>query len=241
MSDSKNANQCVVYMLRTCGEGGVSRNGHVYPLIVGEVTECKDWDQDPRRECGGGLHGLPNGIGDANLIPQGKGLWWQVYAVESADCFPAIDGKARWRRGTLVFSQRQATEDDTTARDAAVAYLAERCPRTGIVWDRVTSGNGGQSTSGNGGQSTSGYGGQSTSGYGGQSTSGYWGQSTSGYWGQCRAGIYGGILIRYWDKDMSTYRVKAGEVGCGDGSDGLLKADTWYRVNEKGDFVEVKA
>jgi hypothetical protein len=28
------------------------------------------------------------------------------------------------------------------------------------------------------------------------------------------------------------------EVGCGDGTDGKLKAGVWYRLNERGEFQE---
>jgi hypothetical protein len=29
------------------------------------------------------------------------------------------------------------------------------------------------------------------------------------------------------------------EIGCGDGSDGKLKADTWYQISGAGEFQEV--
>lgn len=32
--------------------------------------------------------------------------------------------------------------------------------------------------------------------------------------------------------------MRCAETGCGDGSDGKLKANTWYSLNESGDFVE---
>jgi hypothetical protein len=33
--------------------------------------------------------------------------------------------------------------------------------------------------------------------------------------------------------------MRCAEIGCGDGSDGKLKADTWYRLDEQGSFVEI--
>jgi hypothetical protein len=32
--------------------------------------------------------------------------------------------------------------------------------------------------------------------------------------------------------------MRCAETGCGDGSDGKLKADTWYRLDETGKFIE---
>ena len=196
----------IVYMLRTCGPNGEAHNGFVYPLKVGKAVTCPDWDGDPARECGGGLHGLPNGIGNAELITEGCGRWWQVWAVKESDSRPLIKGKSRWRTGKLLFSQ-QANET-TEAREAAIAFLAARCPRVGIVWDKVQAGDSGQATAGDSGQAT--------------------------------CGVYGLIVIQYYDSEKGVYRRKAGEVGVGDGSDGLLLANTWYRLNEKNEFEIVK-
>ena len=42
------------------------------------------------------------------------------------------------------------------------------------------------------------------------------------------------LIVKQVNKDGST------EVGCGDGSDGKLKADTWYVLDAAGQFTEAK-
>jgi hypothetical protein len=39
-------------------------------------------------------------------------------------------------------------------------------------------------------------------------------------------------------RDGEQHRRRCAEVGCGDGSDGLLKANVWYTVNDQGEWVE---
>lgn len=45
-----------VLVLRTVNADGTSYNGFQWPLEVGAVAECPDWDPAPK--CGNGLHGL---------------------------------------------------------------------------------------------------------------------------------------------------------------------------------------
>jgi hypothetical protein len=56
--------------------------------------------------------------------------------------------------------------------------------------------------------------------------------------GKARAGKYGCIALAWWNKKAKRSEMRAAEIGCGDGSDGKLKADTWYQVNAKGEFEE---
>jgi hypothetical protein len=53
------------------------------------------------------------------------------------------------------------------------------------------------------------------------------------------AGEYGCIVLQWRDKSENRAKMRCAEVGCGDGSDGKLKAEVWYRLNEDGKFVEV--
>ena len=52
------------------------------------------------------------------------------------------------------------------------------------------------------------------------------------------AGKYGCIALQWWNEDESRSEMKCAETGCGDGSDGKLKAEVWYRLNENGEFME---
>jgi hypothetical protein len=90
------------FMLRTCAHDGVSHNGFVWP--ESGYVECPDWDPNPDRDFGGGLHGLPNGDGDWALLTHPKGRWMIVR-------YDVIDevrsrSKTRIRRGlceTIAF------------------------------------------------------------------------------------------------------------------------------------------
>lgn len=89
----------------------------------------------------------------------------------------------------------------------------------------------------------------STGNYSASSSTGY--NSTSSAEGDCsvavctgikskaKAGKYGSIVLTFFDTLIKTYRTKSSDIGCGDGSDGLLKADTWYILDDNGNFEEI--
>jgi hypothetical protein len=52
------------------------------------------------------------------------------------------------------------------------------------------------------------------------------------------AGKYGCIALAWWNKKENRGEMRCAETGCGDGSDGKLKAETWYALDEEGCFVE---
>ena len=60
----------------------------------------------------------------------------------------------------------------------------------------------------------------------------YEGSSTSGKWGSSTSGEGGIIQIKHFDGER--YRPITGYIG-----ENGLKANTKYRLNEKGEFVEV--
>jgi hypothetical protein len=53
------------------------------------------------------------------------------------------------------------------------------------------------------------------------------------------AGKYGCIALAWWNNSDDRGEMRCTETGCGDGSDGKLKAEVWYRLNDTGEFVEV--
>ena len=58
--------------------------------------------------------------------------------------------------------------------------------------------------------------------------------------GKSMAGKYGCIALLWWNEDGRRYEMRCAETGCGDGSDGKLKAEVWYRLNADGKFVETE-
>ena len=219
-------------VLRTVDADWRSRDGFRWYKTV--ETVAPDWDPDPHRECGGGLHGLLWGCGDAGLLSPVSDAVWLVVAVDPTDVAnPDQAHKVRFRAGRVRFHG---------TRDEAVDYLMAHggaglpvvCGRHSSGYKGTsTSGDWGTSNSGSGGTSNSGNHGTSTSGYKGSSTSGNWGTSTSGRGGTSTAGDRGTLIITWYDG--SRYRRAVGYVG----EDGL-KPDTLYRVNGRGEFCEVE-
>ena len=60
----------------------------------------------------------------------------------------------------------------------------------------------------------------------------------TGRWSKAMAGKYGCIALAFWNEEAERMEMRCAETGCGDGSDGKLKADTWYNLDDNGMFVE---
>ena len=52
------------------------------------------------------------------------------------------------------------------------------------------------------------------------------------------AGKYGCIALAWWNEVEQRGEMRCAETGCGDGSDGKLKAEVWYRLDDGGQFVD---
>jgi len=53
------------------------------------------------------------------------------------------------------------------------------------------------------------------------------------------AGKYGCICLSFYNEIEGRYEMRCAETGCGDGSDGKLKAEVWYSLNDDGKFIEL--
>ncbi len=53
------------------------------------------------------------------------------------------------------------------------------------------------------------------------------------------AGKFGVIALAWWNESKMRCEMRCAETGCGDGSDGKLKAFVWYRLNLSGEFAEI--
>src|SRR5690554_2757080 len=96
-------------ILRTCAPDGTSRNGFTWPLEPGAPVMAPDWDSDPQRDCGGGLHGLPWGVGDGALLSWEPDVRWLVVEVDvGAGCVGSAD-KCRFARGWSGAPDRKST------------------------------------------------------------------------------------------------------------------------------------
>ena len=111
------------YCIRSCGPAGESRGDFIWPLDVGAVVACPDWLPTP--ECGNGLHGLLDGIGDWALIDRGPDRVWQIIGVLRAEVVEIDDCKAKFPRGKVVYRQHGAID----AREL-MKVIADKLGRT---------------------------------------------------------------------------------------------------------------
>ncbi len=97
------------YVLRTCKSDMTSYGGFVWPRSPGSIVEAPDWDPTPR--CGGGLHGLLNGVGDGTLLhfSPPEGAVWLIVEVLDPDPPVDLDGKVKFRTGKIVLTGDQET------------------------------------------------------------------------------------------------------------------------------------
>lgn len=87
-------------VLRTCKADGTSYGGFRWPSEVGAIVTAPDWSSTPT--CGGGLHGLLDGIGDYSLLSADADAIWQVVEVERAACVE-IGGMVKFPNCRLVY------------------------------------------------------------------------------------------------------------------------------------------
>jgi len=123
-----------------------------------------------------------------------------------------------------------------TAGNSGTATAGYRGTATAGNSGTATAGNYGTATAGNSGTATAGDYGTATAGNSGTATAGYRGTATAGDGGTATAGDWGILQIKHWDSVAQRYRIKTAYVG----EDGI-KADTAYRLDASGNFVEVSA
>ncbi len=56
---------------------------------------------------------------------------------------------------------------------------------------------------------------------------------------RAKAGKFGCVALGWMNIKENRREMRCREIGCGDGSDGKLKADVWYELDAAGDFKEV--
>ena len=72
-----------VLLLRTCDRDGQAYGGFQWPLEVGAEVVAPDWT--PAKVCGGGLHGLLFGEGDAVYLSGADDAKWMVVEANRSD------------------------------------------------------------------------------------------------------------------------------------------------------------
>jgi hypothetical protein len=235
-----------VYVLRTNDSEGKGYGGFQWPK-KGKV-EAPDWNPEPI--CGGGLHGLLNGEGNADLLNWGADAQWQVVKVLATDIVHIGTGKVKFPRGVVVYTGDRSGATSflhakigngfsihgvaTTAGDYGTATAGD--------YGTATAGDYGTATAGDYGTATAGYKGTATAGRKGTATAGNYGTATAGRKGTATAGNYGTATAG--DEGTATAGHKgtatAGHKGtatAGDegtataGNNGIIECRWWYYDN----------
>src|SRR5574343_399118 len=98
MPKAKAAKPKSALMLRTCAaDMSAAHNGFIWPR-KGKVV-CPDWNPAPK--CGGGLHGLLWGVGDASLLNWSPDAIWMVVEIET---WVDLEGKVKAPSGTVLYA-----------------------------------------------------------------------------------------------------------------------------------------
>ncbi|HJX54188.1 MAG TPA: hypothetical protein VJ801_15585 [Polyangia bacterium] len=111
-----------------------------------------------------------------------------------------------------------------------------------MAWVAHAASGAASSTGNSGAASSTGYKGaaSSTGNRGAASSTGYSGAATvTGTDGKAMAGPYGCIALAFWKTSANRQEMRCAEIGCGDGSDGKLKAGVWYGLDAEGRFQEI--
>lgn len=204
-----------ILVLRTSNHKRKSHCGFQWPAL-GPVG-APDWDPSP--VCGGGLHGLPWGVGNTKLLSCDANSVWQVVLVgTSSNNYVSGEGelrdKCKFRQGVVVY---------IGDRDAAIAMLVQHAPPGTIIpWSTVTSGDYSTVTGGDDSTVTGGSRSTVTGGNHSTVTGGDYSTVTGGYGARLRSGV-GSIQIILYHQARPRVRVVT-----------PADAKRWYEVGTDG-------
>jgi hypothetical protein len=185
--------------LRTTDKDGKAHRGFQWPMEVGATVTAPDWT--PTAECGRGLHGLLDGLGDASHLSfSGDAVWWIVEADDAID----LDGKHKFQScKVLAFGPRhEVTAQLHAMRPGPIHGLC----LTGGDGATLTGGDGATLTGGDEATLTGGYRATLTGGYratltGGDEatlTGGDEATLTGGYWATLTGGDWATLIFLRW-------------------------------------------
>ena len=202
-----------VLILKCVDHNGQGYGGFQYPLTVGSLVEAPDWD--PANKCGGGLHGWAWGIGIGGGKPPDWSEIWLVIGCVPTDVVhvTAYGHKDKARAGVIRYVSLpgewwKATEYILSGQ---------------IAWVQHNASGSASSTGASGSASSTGAASAAI---------------VTGLNGRAKAGIHSSISLAWYNTTDNRIEMRCREVGVGDGSDGGLKSDIWYCLNELGEFVE---
>ena len=245
-----------VLIIKCVNPDGSSSRGFTWPLTVGAEVHPATWGADATCDSGG-LFGWPWGFGLGDGKEPDWAGKWIVFGANPKDVV-SLGGKCKAKAAIVRFvgdwnGAMQFILKGQMALVAHVSSLSKETHATGYRsassatgYSSASSATGDSSASSATGDSSA----SSATGYssassatGYRSASSATGDSSAsvitGLYGRVRAGKFGCVALAWWNEKERREEMRCREIGCGDGSDGKLKADTWYLLNEAGEFVEV--
>ena len=210
--------------LRTTDANGRAYGDFQWPLEVGAIVTAPDWTPAP--VCGGGLHGLLNGLGDGNHLSfDSDAIWWIVEADHAVD----LDGKHKFQTCRVVaFGSRQ---EITAKLHSLVPGPIHGLILTGGDYSTLTGGDYSTLTGGYESTLTGGRGSTLTGGYESTLTGGRGSTLTGGYESTLTGGSGSTLIFLRWINNRR--RVLTAYVG----EDGI-KPGVAYRANDDHTAVE---
>jgi hypothetical protein len=223
------------YILKTVKADGSAYGDFVWPLETGATVAAPDWDSTP--VCGGGLHGLLNGIGNGGLLDWSNDAVWIVAKVPKKAQMVDLGNKVKVDRCKIVHVGNQKTAMNflvdngcsgaivgltTSVGNHGTATAGDWGTATAGDWGTATAGDWGTATAGDWGTATAGYRGTATAGYRGTATAGHRGTATAGDRGTATAGNHGTATAGDWGTATAGY---GGTATAGDRGAIIL---TWW-------------
>jgi hypothetical protein len=225
-----------VLILKCVERSGQTYGGFQWPLTAGAAVAAPDWE--PTAECGHGLHGWPWGfaIGDGKE-PEWAATWLVFGAVpaEVVDLGGKVKAKAGTVRyvgdwsGALEFILPGQMAWVHQAAMGAASATGARGAASATGWMGAAS-----ATGESGAASATGWMGTASA------TGGASAAVVTGRYGQAQCGPFGVLALAFYNQSANRNEMRCARVGVGDGSDGTLKANTWYQLTETGEFMEAK-
>jgi hypothetical protein len=208
-----------VLCVKCVSSDGLTYGGFRWPLTVGAEVVAADWNTTP--ECGGGLHGWPWGFSIGDGKEPNWSATWLVFGALPADVVD-LGGKCKAQRGTIRYvGDWQGATAFVLAGQMAWVFAASRGAAS------ATGGSGAASATGGSGAASA----------TGESSI----AAVTGIEGRVRGGSFGAIALAWWNDSAKRREMRCAEIGVGDGTDGKLKSNQWYRLDAAGTFVEVKS
>ena len=208
-----------VLIIKCVNSDGSSSRGFTWPLTVGAEVHPATWGADATCDSGG-LFGWPWGFGLGDGKEPDWAGKWIVFGAKPEDVVSlGVKCKAKAAIVRFVGDWNGTMQFILKGQMALVAHVSSLSKETHATGYSSASGATGYSSA------------SSATGYSSASV-------VTGLDGRVRAGKFGCVALAWWNEKERRGEMRCREIGCGDGSDGKLKADTWYLLNEAGEFVE---